>query len=154
MKGLSLQVACQAPNLPTKAQFKRWVMAVLPPEKHTWELCIRLVDHSESQSLNQQYRGKKKPTNVLSFPSDLPPELNVPLLGDLVLCAQVVAEEAQQQGKSLQAHYAHMVVHGCLHLLGYDHQEDAQAEAMEALETQILQGLGLPNPYHTEFQID
>ena len=150
MKGLNLQVACKAPQLPTKAQFKRWAMAALPLEKHAWELCIRLVDACESQSLNQQYRGKNKPTNVLSFPSHLPPELNIPLVGDLVLCAAVVAEEAHSQGKILADHYAHMVVHGCLHLLGYDHEEDAQAQAMEALEAQILQGLGIANPYLNE----
>lgn len=152
MKGLSLQVACSAANLPTKTQFKRWAKAALPPEKHAWEVCIRLVDEQESQSLNHQYRGKNKPTNVLSFPSDLPPELNIPVLGDLVLCAAVVAAEAEQQGKHLHAHYAHMVVHGCLHLLGYDHEDDAEACAMEALEIHILQGLGLPNPYLTDIQ--
>lgn len=111
------------------------------------DMTIRVVDSNESQQLNHQYRGKDKPTNVLSFPSDLPEEIGINLLGDLVICAPVVAEEAKQQSKPLLAHWAHMVIHGTLHLQGYDHIEDDQAEAMEALEIKLLQGLNFANPY-------
>lgn len=111
------------------------------------ELSVRIVDEDESQALNLQYRGKDKPTNVLSFPCELPDGVELPLLGDLVICAQVVAKEALEQGKVLHAHWAHMVVHGTLHLLGYDHIEDGEAEEMEAIEIQVLLELGYPNPY-------
>jgi probable rRNA maturation factor len=100
-------------------------------------------------ALNQTFRGKTGPTNVLSFPADLPPGTDAPLLGDIVICAPVVRREAQQQGKSLTAHWAHMAVHGTLHLLGYDHIDAAQAEEMESLETHILTGMHFPCPYHT-----
>lgn len=98
-------------------------------------------------TLNRDYRGKSGPTNVLSFPADLPPELALPLLGDIVVCAPVVAREAAEQGKPLAAHWAHMAVHGCLHLLGHDHVEEADAVAMETLESTILAQLGFPCPY-------
>ncbi len=111
------------------------------------EVSLYIVDEAESQELNAQYRGKDKPTNVLSFPADIPEEVGVPLLGDLVVCAPVVEREAQEQGKTLEAHWAHMLVHGSLHLLGYDHIEDDEADVMEALETEIITGLGFPAPY-------
>ena len=101
----------------------------------------------EGQSLNHTYRGKDYATNVLSFPADLPPELDLPLLGDLVVCAPVVAREATEQHKQLNAHWAHMVIHGCLHLLGYDHIDDAEADEMEALERELLAQLGIADPY-------
>lgn len=147
---LDLQSACSAPDLPDEDSFRRWAGLALQG-KPGHELTIRLVDEAESQSLNRQYRGKDYPTNVLSFPADLPPELNIPLLGDLVICAQVVAREAREQDKPLQAHWAHMVIHGCLHLLGYDHSEDAEAEQMEALERQLLAELGIADPYAADF---
>ncbi len=100
-------------------------------------------------NLNGQFRNKPRPTNVLSFPSDIPAELELPLLGDIVICAPVVRSEAAEQDKTLQAHWAHMTVHGSLHLLGYDHIDDDEAELMEALETRVLAGLGLPCPYLT-----
>src|SRR5690554_8049362 len=99
-----------------------------------------------SADLNHRYRGKNSPTKVLSFPADLPPELGLPLLGDLVVCADVVAREAAEQGKTPSAHWAHMLVHGTLHLLGYDHINDAEAEVMEALETAIVTALGFAPP--------
>jgi probable rRNA maturation factor len=111
------------------------------------EVSVYIVDEAESQELNSQYRGKDKPTNVLSFPADIPEEVGVPLLGDLVVCAPVVEREAQEQGKTLNAHWAHMLVHGTLHLLGYDHLEDDEAEVMEALETRLVTQLHFPAPY-------
>jgi len=104
----------------------------------------------ESRELNHTYRGKDKPTNVLSFPFEAPPGIELPLLGDLIICRQVVEQEAQEQEKTLEAHWAHMVIHGSLHLLGYDHIEDDEAEEMESLETEIMLALGYPDPYISE----
>ena len=111
------------------------------------EILVRLVDTEESKALNHQYRGKNKPTNVLSFCADVPEYIDSNELGDIVICAEVVANEAKQQNKLLMAHWAHMVVHGVLHLNGYDHQDTAEAEKMEQLEKQILAKLGFPDPY-------
>ncbi|WP_185234907.1 rRNA maturation RNase YbeY [Teredinibacter franksiae] len=144
-------------DLPSPEDFERWLIPCLAPErfsstlapveKNNPSLSIRIVNETESQTLNNQYRGKNSATNVLSFPCDLPPEVELELLGDLVICAQVVAREAQEQGKSITAHWAHMTVHGCLHLLGFDHIEDSDAEIMETLETAILKALDFPAPY-------
>lgn len=144
---LDLQQASTATDLPTEVELQRVLEAAVTPFQADAEVTIRIVDEAESQQLNFDYREKDKPTNVLSFPFQCPPGIELPLLGDLVICAQVVAHEAQQQQKTLQAHWAHMVVHGCLHLLGFDHINDADAEEMEAEEIQILQGLGFANPY-------
>lgn len=144
---VDVQIATSDENIPSDEDFQNWVAAALPEDRLASEITIRVVDLDESQALNAQYRHQDKPTNVLSFPSDLPPELQIPLLGDLVVCAGVVAREATEQGKALKAHWAHMVVHGTLHLLGYDHVADADAEEMEALETRILSQLGFPAPY-------
>ncbi|AZQ11459.1 rRNA maturation RNase YbeY [Shewanella khirikhana] len=144
---LDLQYAVKPDNLPTQAQFETWVRVALGNTMDEAELTIRIVDASESQQLNHDYRGKDKPTNVLSFPFEAPPGIELPLLGDLVICASVVENEALEQQKALEAHWAHMVVHGCLHLLGYDHIEDAEAEEMESLETTLITGLGFPDPY-------
>src|SRR5690606_7773710 len=111
------------------------------------ELSIRIVDDAEARALNRDYRNRDYATNVLSFPADLPPGITVPLIGDIVLCAPVIAREAQEQGKALGDHYAHLAIHGVLHLLGFDHGTDAEAARMEALETRILAGLGIGNPY-------
>ena len=111
------------------------------------ELSIRIVDIAEGRALNRDYRGKDYATNVLSFPAELPPGVSLPLIGDLAICAPVVAREAAEQGKDPRDHWAHMTVHGVLHLLGYDHIQDSEAEAMEALETRILAGLGIADPY-------
>ena len=111
------------------------------------EVAIRVVDDCESQELNRTYRGFDKPTNVLSFRADLPSEVELPLLGDLVICAPVVEREAYEQEKTVEAHYAHMAVHGTLHLLGYDHEDDPSATLMEDLERKVMAGLGFPDPY-------
>lgn len=144
---VDVQIATSDSEIPSDEEFRTWVAATLPPEDLASEITIRIVGADESRALNSQYRRIDKPTNVLSFPSDLPPELQIPLLGDLVVCASVVEREAQEQHKSLSAHWAHMVVHGTLHLLGYDHEIDAEAKIMEALETRILTNLGFPAPY-------
>ncbi|MFZ7202662.1 rRNA maturation RNase YbeY [Avibacterium avium] len=143
-------VAENSENLPTEQQFQQWATAAVQAENLQPEITIRVVDEAEIQSLNATYRGKDYPTNVLSFPFECPEEVELPLLGDLVICRQVVEREAQEQGKPLMAHWAHMVVHGCLHLLGYDHIEDDEAEEMESLETEIMQDLGFADPYLAE----
>ncbi|UJF22948.1 rRNA maturation RNase YbeY [Shewanella sp. OMA3-2] len=144
---LDLQIAVEADNLPTQAQFETWVRIAVGQTMPAVELTIRLVEVSESQHLNHTYRGKDKPTNVLSFPFEAPAEIDLPLLGDLIICVDVVKKEAQEQEKTLEAHWAHMVIHGCLHLLGYDHIIDEEAEEMESLETQLLEHLGFTDPY-------
>ena len=144
---VDLQIACDAPNLPTEADFFRWVETVLQQQKSAGEICIRLVTHEESRELNRDYRGKDAPTNVLSFPFEVPPGIPFTLLGDLVICAEVVAQEAKEQHKALQDHWAHMVVHGALHLLGFDHINDDEAEEMEALERALLARLDIADPY-------
>ncbi|MBP2196864.1 rRNA maturation RNase YbeY [Pantoea cypripedii] len=148
---LDLQLACaESLGLPEEAAFQRWLEAAVTPFQPESEVTIRLVDEAESHELNLTYRGKDKPTNVLSFPFEAPPGIELPLLGDLIICRQVVEAEAAEQGKTVEAHWAHMVVHGTLHLLGYDHIEDDEAEEMEALETEIMLALGYPDPYISE----
>ena len=144
---LDLQIACDTPHIPSETQFLAWLHAALPTSLRGSELTIRIVSVEESRELNNTYRGKDKATNVLSFPSDLPEHIEEPYIGDLVICADVVAEEAVEQNKTLAAHWSHMVIHGTLHLLGYDHIDDAEADEMEALEVDILTGLGFANPY-------
>ena len=147
---LDLQLASASPNLPTEQDFQLWLEAVLLPYQQEFEVTIRLVDEEESQSLNHEYRGKEKPTNVLSFPFEAPPGITLPLLGDLVICTQVVAKESEEQNKTLSAHWAHMVVHGTLHLLGFDHIDPIEAEEMEGKEIAILAELGYNNPYELD----
>jgi probable rRNA maturation factor len=132
---------------PEQEQFERWVDAALKHLDEDCELSIRVVDSEESAELNSSYRGKSGPTNVLSFPFDSPVPMEPRLLGDLIICVPVVEREAIEQNKVLNNHWAHLVVHGCLHLLGYDHIEDDEAEQMEALEISILQTLDIDNPY-------
>ncbi|WP_447555817.1 rRNA maturation RNase YbeY [Vreelandella sp. EE22] len=143
------QVAVKADALPTLSQLTHWVGCVFShhPDDLRRELTIRFVERTESQTLNRDYRGKDKPTNVLSFPFESPPGVELPLLGDLVICHDVVLNEASEQQKPLAHHYAHMVIHGTLHLMGYDHVEDDDAQAMEALEQALLKGLDIPDPY-------
>lgn len=140
--------ACDQP-VPDETAFTLWVTAALNSSNKERLVSIRLVSDEESQELNRQYRGKDKPTNVLSFPSDLPDFVDDPLLGDLAICASVVIQEAAEQSKAVDAHWAHMTVHGTLHLQGYDHINDDDAEIMENLEIAILADLGFPNPYES-----
>lgn len=146
-----LQVGYGLPRagLPASTSFRRWVLAALTEVRHRQpaELSIRLVDTDEGRTLNHQYRGRDYATNVLSFPVELPPGVTSPLLGDIVLCAPVVAREAHDQGKSVRDHFAHLTIHGVLHLLGHDHGEADAAAAMEALEIRALAALGIDNPY-------
>jgi probable rRNA maturation factor len=146
---LSVGYAMARKRLPSSPSFHRWVEAALKGARRRKpaELAIRIVDTDEGRALNAQYRGKDYATNVLSFPAELPPGIDLPLIGDLVICAPVVAREAAEQGKPAASHWAHMTVHGVLHLLGHDHIVEAEAERMEALETRILAGLGIPDPY-------
>ena len=138
-------------GVPAAVSFRRWVAAALDGRIREADLAIRIVGAREGRALNRHYRGKDYATNVLSFPAELPeglPEgVRMPLLGDLVICAPVVAREAKEQRKPLAAHYAHLTVHGALHLLGWNHEDEREAEAMERLEREILAGLGLPDPY-------
>lgn len=146
---LDFQNACELSDIPEQEQFEQWLNAFLPEIMADAELTVRLVDEQESQQLNHDYRGKDYPTNVLSFPFEVPEYIDepMPLLGDLVICGQVVRREAKEQNKTEQAHWAHMLVHGTLHLLGYDHINDDDADEMEAIEIKILSQMGFPNPY-------
>lgn len=146
---IDLQVETSLGNLPSGADFNHWAQVAW--DESDAGVVLRVVDNEESQTLNRQYRAKDYPTNVLSFPYDPPP---VPLeadevdyLGDLIMCAPVVLREAQEQGKTLSQHWAHLLIHGLLHLQGYDHITDTEAEEMEGLEIQLLAKLGFPNPY-------
>lgn len=143
------QAAINEPTLPSLTQLTHWVGCVFAHhvDDQRREVTIRFVDEEESQTLNRDYRGKDKTTNVLSFPFESPPGIELPLLGDLVICHAVVAQEASEQGKPLEHHYAHMVVHGILHLMGYDHIDDQEAEEMEQFERELLAELGIPDPY-------
>lgn len=134
--------------IPSPSELELWANAVLKYEGLTeQEVTIRFTDEAESQSLNHEYRGKDKPTNVLSFPFEAPPGIEINLLGDLVICAPVISREAEEQQKKVGDHYAHMTVHGLLHLMGYDHIDDADAEEMESKEIYILASLGIDDPY-------
>jgi len=133
---------------PAEADIQHWAEVALQHEQRdNTELTVRIVDEAESAALNSQYRGKDYPTNVLSFTYDIPAEVEMNLLGDLVICAPVVQREAQEQEKAEQAHWAHMIVHGVLHLLGFDHLNDTEAQNMEQHEIAILAELGFSNPY-------
>ena len=144
---VAVNYAAPRAGVPAAVSFRKWVAAALKGRIREADLAIRIVDEREGQALNRHYRGKDYATNVLSFPAELPEGVKLPLLGDLVLCAPVIAREAKEQGKPLLAHYAHLTVHGALHLLGWDHEDAREAEAMEQLEREILAGIGLPDPY-------
>jgi probable rRNA maturation factor len=146
---LHLSYAVPRRGIPSAASFRRWAQAALAGARHRKhaEISVRIVGVREGRALNRQYRGRDYATNVLSFPVELPPGVRSPLLGDIVICAPVVAREAREQGKSGRDHYAHLTVHGVLHLLGLDHQNDKDAARMEALETRVLATLGIPDPY-------
>ena len=138
-------------GIPAAASFRRWASAALAGRIRQADLAIRIVDEAEGRALNRHYRGRDYATNVLSFPAELPeglpPGVRMPLLGDLVICAPVVAREAHEQDKATAAHYAHLTVHGVLHLLGWDHEDSREADAMEQLEREILAALGIDDPY-------
>ena len=144
---IDLQINSDSSDLPALEELEQWAKAAVAEHREEAEISILIVDTEEGAELNQQWRGKEGPTNVLSFPSDLPEELQLPLLGDLVICAPVVEREAKEQKKTLKSHWAHMIVHGTLHLLGYDHIQDDEADEMESLETTIMQQLSYPDPY-------
>jgi probable rRNA maturation factor len=147
---MNLQVdidSASAEPAPEDEDIRSWIQAALGDRQQDTEISVRLVDIAEMSQLNQTYRGKQGPTNVLSFPAELPQELELPLLGDIVICSAVVQREAEEQSKTPVAHWAHMAVHGTLHLLGYDHIDEDDAEIMEALETRILAVLNYPCPY-------
>ncbi|MBI3562742.1 MAG: rRNA maturation RNase YbeY [Gammaproteobacteria bacterium] len=150
---MSLRVTVQramdttAHEVPTNQQLRRWAQLALHDRYKQAALTIRIVESEESAQLNQTYRHKSGPTNVLSFPCDAAVPLRVPLLGDVVICAEIVAREALAQHKTLESHWAHMVIHGSLHLQGYDHITPAEADTMEGLEIHLLEQLGFGNPY-------
>jgi len=145
MINIDIQYATESKLLPHADKLRSWILQALANIEET-NLTLRIVDIPEITQLNRNYRGKNKPTNVLSFPFENNNE-HEPMLGDIVICAPVVETEAQEQQKSLEAHWAHLVIHGCLHLQGYDHNTEAEANVMEPLEVKLLKGLGFPNPY-------
>lgn len=151
MFSINIQCAVDKALVPRRALLRKWALAALSRKTETAEITLRIVDVSESTTLNSTYRQKQGPTNVLSFPFTLPEEiqLEIPLIGDIVICAEIVNREAKEQHKSQEAHWAHIVVHGVFHLLGYDHELDSDAAVMESLEITILQDLGFDNPYET-----
>ena len=144
---IDVMINSHSSQLPEQSELEKWAAAAVGQHRQEAEISLLIVDEDEGAELNRQWRGKEGPTNVLSFPSDLPAELELPLLGDLIICVPVVEQEAIEQKKSLNSHWAHMMVHGTLHLLGYDHIDDQEAEEMESLETEILGQLGYPDPY-------
>jgi probable rRNA maturation factor len=143
---VEVQYAVAGETLPPPNAIRRWAAHALQGGAGV-ELVVRIVDEAEMTALNGRYRGKSGPTNVLSFPCELPPGVESGLIGDVVICAPVVAEEAIRQGKPPEAHWAHLVMHGVLHLQGYDHHHDREARVMEVLETRLLEGLGFSDPY-------
>ncbi len=142
---LDVQIVTEYTDVPHETDFENWANAV--PSQDKTGACLRVVDEQEAKNLNKLYRNIDKATNVLSFPAELPTHIGIKFLGDIVICAQVVHHEAQQQNKELMGHWAHLLVHGLLHLQGYDHEENQAAEKMEALEVKILKALHIPNPY-------
>jgi len=152
MDVIELDLQCESQGaIPSEADLRRWCKLGLRQRTADSELTIRLVDEPEGRELNRTWRQKDYATNVLSFPAEVPDGLlDIPLLGDLVICVPVLEREAAEQGKTLQAHWAHLVIHGCLHLLGYDHIDDDEAEEMESIERQLLAELGHTDPYADE----
>ena len=144
---VDIQMASASEEAPDPQSIERWIGAAIGDQRESTELSVRIVDAEEGQALNEQFRGSTGATNVLSFPFENESPEPLPLIGDIVICAPVVAKEAREQNKALNAHWAHMMIHGVLHLLGYDHQNENDANLMESLETKIMQGLGFPPPY-------
>ena len=147
MNQIEIQHICKSKDQPDQEQIQRWVDAALDGFNQDTEIVVRIVDEQESAELNQQYRHKSGPTNILSFPVEIPEGIELNLLGDLVVCAPVLEKEALEQHKTLTDHWAHIIVHGVLHLLGYDHIDEIQAELMENKEITILNTLSIKNPY-------
>jgi probable rRNA maturation factor len=147
MNQIEVQVVFSSPGQPDKEHIQQWVDAALQGYGRDTEIVVRIVDVHESAQLNKQYRHKPGPTNILSFPADIPEGIGLNLLGDLVVCAPVVEREAVEQQKTLSHHWAHIIVHGVLHLLGHDHIQDDEAEVMENREINILETLNISNPY-------
>lgn len=144
---VDVQSTCDSKIVPHPGELQRWVATAVGERRRDAEVSIRIVGEAEGAELNRAWRGRSGATNVLSFPAEFPPELSLPLLGDLVICAPVIEREAAEQGKALTAHWAHIVVHGTLHLLGYDHVEERDALEMEALERELLGALDVSDPY-------
>ena len=147
MNNVEIQIIFTSPEQPSEAQIQLWIDTALTDIQRDTEIVVRIVDEQESAELNETYRHKQGATNILSFPVEIPEGIDLNLLGDLVICAPVLEKEAQQQGKILDHHWAHIIIHGVLHLLGYDHLDDEQAEEMENKEIILLQKLNIPNPY-------
>jgi len=147
MNNLDIQLVSQLASIPSKEKFQAWIDAVLQSAEEDSEIVIRVIDEPEMIQFNEQYRHKSGSTNILSFPFDAPEGVGSDLLGDLLVCAPVVEREAMQQNKQIEHHWAHMIVHGTLHLLGYDHADDKDAEEMEASEIKILKTIKINNPY-------
>ena len=144
---VELQNAATQFEVPEEAQFQCWAQAIESSQSNDQTVAIRIVDEEEMTELNCQYRQKVGPTNVLSFPSGLHEDVDIPFMGDVIICAPIVIKEAKEQGKQTLSHWAHMTVHGILHLQGYDHMNEAEAEQMESLEVQVMRTLGIENPY-------
>lgn len=148
---LDVQTAVQATNLPSVSDFSKWAAAI-PSGEERLTVCVRIVGEEEAKSLSNKYRSVNKATNVLSFPMELPKEIRMDLIGDVVICAPVVCNEAKIQNKNLKSHYAHMLIHGVLHLLGYDHENDNNAAKMENIEIETLKKFGINNPYKSLYE--
>ena len=147
MNQIEIQAVFESLGQPDQQQIQLWVDTALEDYDQDTEIVVRIVDEQESAELNEQYRHKSGPTNILSFPVELPESIELDLLGDLVICAPVLEKEALEQGKILTHHWAHIIVHGVLHLLGHDHIDDDEAELMESKEIAILNKLRINNPY-------
>jgi len=151
MYSIIVQFAADKTLVPKTSLLRKWAKCALSRKTKSAEITIRIVNSAEMSKLNSTYRQKNGLTNVLSFPFTVPEEvqLDIPILGDIVVCAEVVNREAEEQCKSQESHWAHMIIHGVFHLLGYDHETDKEAEIMESLEAEIMQSLGYANPYET-----
>ena len=150
MNKIIIQRISKIKSLPKKKQFETWVKQALPANKKNYEIVIRIVDTKEITELNKKYRKKNKPTNIISFQFEPPPGIKNSFLGDLVICAPFVRQEAKAQHKTITSHWAHLVIHGLLHLLGHDHIKEQEAKKMESLEIKHLKKLGFSDPYDCE----
>lgn len=144
---MDIQIASEGDDHPPPTDIEQWINTAIGSRMEHAQVCLRIVGEAEITELNNTYRHQDKATNVLSFPADLPDHIELPLLGDIVICAPVVEQEARTQGKPSGAHWAHMIIHGTLHLLGYDHIEQQDAEIMEKLEIELLASIDIDNPY-------